>query len=406
MRLLPLFCCGLVTIRFAYSQSCTVTALGSGKDDSPQLLTAMQSCSTVIVPTGTTLNISTRLNMTGLTNKHLNLQGTMKFNPNIAYWTANGFPFTFQTQITFWILGGTNLVLDGGGTLDGAGQTWYDPFAKNSSLLRPITLTIFQATNVLVQNVKFLNSPEWFNLVNEGKNVTYNNITMNAASTSSNAAKNTDGWDIYRSDKVTITNSVIKYAHLSNLKLISHDRFKVTAMTAFLSRFDTIFSSAALVLIASVSLTRRMSSFPISTALAPMESPLGQFAGVFDIVENVTATNIHLTNVQNGARIKCWAGSGVGSGIVKNITFSNFVQSKSDHPCYETSSSDCTAFPSNTLIQDVFFDKYVLLYAVPALLKLGLPSITGTSTGSTVASMGCSPGARCSDINVNNLALT
>jgi hypothetical protein len=34
----------------------------------------------------------------------------------------NGFPFTFQTQITFWILGGTNIVVDGGGTLDGAGQ--------------------------------------------------------------------------------------------------------------------------------------------------------------------------------------------------------------------------------------------------------------------------------------------
>ena len=45
--------------------------------------------------------------------------------------------------------------------------------------------------------------------VNESKDVVYNNITINAKSTSSNAAKNTDGWNIYCSDSVTITNSVI-----------------------------------------------------------------------------------------------------------------------------------------------------------------------------------------------------
>ena len=44
---------------------------------------------------------------------------------------------------------------------------------------------------------------------NESKNVTYNNIHIDATSTSSNGAKNTDGWDIYRSDNVVIKNSVI-----------------------------------------------------------------------------------------------------------------------------------------------------------------------------------------------------
>lgn len=50
-----------------------------------------------------------------------------------------------------------------------------------------------------------LTTPE----VYESEKVTYNNITINATSTSSNAAVNTDGWDIYRSDTVAITNSVI-----------------------------------------------------------------------------------------------------------------------------------------------------------------------------------------------------
>ena len=48
-----------------------------------------------------------------------------------------------------------------------------------------------------------------------------------------------------------------------------------------------------------------------------------------------------MSNAENGARIKAFAGSGVGSGIVNNITFSNFIESAVDDPvvidqCYET----------------------------------------------------------------------
>ena len=39
-----------------------------------------------------------------------------------------------------------------------------------------------------------------------------------------------------------------------------------------------------------------------------------------------------MTNAQNGARIKAWAGHGVGAGRVKNITFQHFVESKVDNP--------------------------------------------------------------------------
>lgn len=37
--------------------------------------------------------------------------------------------------------------------------------AKDSSTLRPILLTIFQATNVTVQNIHMINGPEWINFV-------------------------------------------------------------------------------------------------------------------------------------------------------------------------------------------------------------------------------------------------
>ena len=54
-----------------------------------------------------------------------------------------------------------------------------------------------------------INSPEWHNLLNEGKNVVYNNININSVSNSTHQASNTDGWDVYRSDTVAILNSVI-----------------------------------------------------------------------------------------------------------------------------------------------------------------------------------------------------
>ena len=39
-----------------------------------------------------------------------------------------------------------------------------------------------------------------------------------------------------------------------------------------------------------------------------------------------------MSKAQNGARIKAWAGPDVGSGIVRNITFQNFVESEVDNP--------------------------------------------------------------------------
>lgn len=39
-----------------------------------------------------------------------------------------------------------------------------------------------------------------------------------------------------------------------------------------------------------------------------------------------------MSNAQNGARIKAWAGAGVGSGIVKNVTFDLFFETDVDNP--------------------------------------------------------------------------
>ncbi|KAF8806610.1 glycoside hydrolase family 28 protein [Phlegmacium glaucopus] len=340
---------------------CTLSA--SGADDSPHFLRAVRECATVAIPKSTTLNIETCLNMTGLRNTHINLEGTIKFKPDIPYWAGNGLFIPFQSQITFWLLGGENILFDGGGTLDGSGQIWWDTFATNSSLLRPITLTVFQAKNVTVRDITMLNSPEWHNLINEGQNIEYNNISIHSVSTSTHGAANTDGWNIYRSDTVSILNSVI----------VNGDdcvAFKPNTTNVLVENLDCTGSHGISV------------------------GSLGQYPGIYDIVENVLAKNINMTNAQNGARIKTFAGPNVGSGIVKNVTFEGFFETAVDHPividqCYQTNATACAQFPSNTFIQDIWFI-----------------NITGTSTKSTVASLSCSPGKRCSNINVDDLQLS
>ncbi|KAH9856716.1 glycoside hydrolase family 28 protein [Lenzites betulinus] len=354
------------TLGVRASGVCTLTA--SGSDDAPAFLEAAAdpSCLTVTIPAGTTLSIQSKLNMTGTSNKHLNVEGTIKFNPDIDYWADNAFSFDFQDQIAFWLLGGKNIIMDGGGTIDGSGQAWYDAFAKDSSTLRPILLTIFQATNVTVQNIHMINGPEWINFVNEGQDITFRNINISAVSTSKNDAKNTDGWDIFRSDNVVIADSNINNGD----DCVS---FKPNATNMLVSNLSC------------------NGSHGISVG------SLGQYAGEYDIVQNVLATNVRMSNAQNGARIKAWAGKGVGAGLVKNITFDGFVESNVDNPvvidqCYMTSADDCAKYPSNTYIQDVWFT-----------------NITGTSSGkekATVASLSCSPDGRCTDVNVDDISVT
>ncbi|SJL10303.1 related to exopolygalacturonase [Armillaria ostoyae] len=305
--------CVLLILAAAFGQKCTLTP--SGGDDAPQFLAAAAACDTVVIPIGKQLNIATRMNMTGLTNTHINLEGTIWFEPDISYWTGNAFFFDFQDSITFWLLGGENIVLSGGGTLDGAGQAWYDAFASNSSLQRPIILTIYQATNVLVEDIQMINGPMWFNLVYESNDVTYSNINITAVSTSKNKIANTDGWDIYRSDTVVIRDSSI----LNGDDCVSFKPNTTNVLVSNLSCNGSQWVTSAM--------RARLETDGILCSGISVGS-LGQYSGIFDIVENITATDISMSNAQNGARIKAWAGSGVGSGIVKNITFTNFEVSK------------------------------------------------------------------------------
>ncbi|KAJ7444125.1 pectin lyase fold/virulence factor [Mycena galericulata] len=182
--------------------------------------------------------------------------------------------------------------------------------AANASLLRPITLTLFQATDVLVQDITMLNSPEWFNFVNEGKNVTFANVSLRAASTSANGPSNTDGWDVYRRDQVTLRDSVIDNGD----DCVS---FKPNTTNTFVSNLNCTGSHGISV------------------------GSLGQFAGVFDIVENVTSVNTRMSNAQNGPS----RGRASGAAASRTSPSATLSRARSETP---SSSTSATRRPSPT----------------------------------------------------------
>ena len=111
-----------------------------------------------------------------------------------------------------------------------------------------------------------------------------------------------------------------------------------------------------------------------------------------------------MSNAQNGARIKAWAGSGVGSGIVKNITFEGFVESNVDNPvvidqCYMTSDFLDLVTMVEELLDLDYEVRRVPPPPSPALLparslsteRLGHPALLLSASGECSSSMAAFP---------------
>jgi galacturan 1,4-alpha-galacturonidase len=58
-------------------------------------------------------------------------------------------------------------------------------------------------------NLKLHHSPQYYHFIANSSNIIFDNIDISGRSSSKNEAKNTDGWDTYRSSDITIMNSVV-----------------------------------------------------------------------------------------------------------------------------------------------------------------------------------------------------
>lgn len=61
---------------------------------------------------------------------------------------------------------------------------------------------------------------------------------------------------------------------------------------------------------------------------------LGQYEGEMSFIRDVVIENTWMLNGQHAARLKTWAGEGVGYGFIDNITFRNFWNANNEYNAF------------------------------------------------------------------------
>ncbi|KAJ6408234.1 hypothetical protein OIU84_011530 [Salix udensis] len=102
-----------------------------------------------------------------------------------------------------------NLLVEGGGTIDGNGKIWWQNSCKVDKTLpckdAPTAITFYECRNLVVKNLKIQNAQKMHVSFEKSKNVQVSNLTV----TSPEGSPNTDGIHVTGTQNIQITNSVI-----------------------------------------------------------------------------------------------------------------------------------------------------------------------------------------------------
>jgi len=190
-------------------------------DDTPQILEAFKQCGqdgTIIFREGT-YHIRQVMDTTDLRNCSIEIHGTWVWSAdNIPYWRQRSFSVTYANRQTAWRLGGRDVSLRGFGKalFDGNGQVWID-LARGQANMdgRPISLTIWKGTNVLIDGIRWQMAQFWHTFVAHSQNVTMTNLEMHTYSKSSQSSVNTDGTNTWNSRDIYIANWTVTSGDVS-----------------------------------------------------------------------------------------------------------------------------------------------------------------------------------------------
>ncbi|KAL9088249.1 MAG: hypothetical protein Q9159_003233 [Coniocarpon cinnabarinum] len=361
------------------SHTCSVAASGDGSDDSQAFVSAIADCNNgghVLFEAGQSYTIGTALDLTYLSSIDIEIAGVVQFTNDTDYWQANSFRQIFQNATTFFQLGGkdVNFYTSGDGELNGNGQVWYDLYAQDDLILRPILVGVIGLHDSTVGPLKCRYSPQYYNFVANSTNVVFTGYDISGFSKSENVAKNTDGFDTYRSSNLVIQNSTVNNG--DDCVSFKPNSTQVLVQNMYCN-----------------------GSHGISVG------SLGQYAGETDIVEDIYVYNISMFNASDGARIKVWPGNqaalspdlqgGGGTGSVKNVTYEGMKIQNVDYAievtqCYgQNNRTLCNEAPSNLTISDVVFKDF-----------------SGATSGARdpiVGTVVCSSPNVCSDIMTSNI---
>jgi galacturan 1,4-alpha-galacturonidase len=105
---------------------------------------------------------------------------------------AHSFKFQFQNSSTFWVIGGHDVNVYGGGTIDGSGQTWWTAAAANASIspLRPVLVGYIGFYGGSVSDLTLIQPPNWFHFLANASDVIFDGLNLTARGTGPTAAQN------------------------------------------------------------------------------------------------------------------------------------------------------------------------------------------------------------------------
>jgi galacturan 1,4-alpha-galacturonidase len=330
---------------------CTpASAANAGTDDVPAIQSAIATCGnggTIVIPAGKTYAIRSVLSFAGCVGCDFQIEGTLKASDDLTYWGGKKAMFLMSAITNAKVRSVT-----GTGLVDGNGQAAYDYFATNSSYSRPTMWYITGSTGITISNLKFKNPPNVFHsAAGNSKNIVYDGITLTAASKSTVAPKNTDGWDIGPASYVTITNAVVS------------NQDDCIAFKA----------GANYVTVNGISCT---GSHGLSVG------SLGSKVGVTDTVSNIYVYNAVMTGSTKAVGIKLYPG-GFGSAIVKNVTWDTVTVSDVGYAaqiqsCYSQTAAYCASNPGSATLTDIYFKNF--------------KGTTSTSYAPVIANLNCPAG--------------
>ncbi|KAI8187521.1 Alpha-L-rhamnosidase rgxB [Colletotrichum sp. SAR 10_65] len=269
--------------RQAKSTQCVVPANGDGSDDTPAILAAFDKCKTDghIVFENATYHIGQVMKTTDLDNVKIDIKGTL--------------------LTTAWVLGGKHLDVNGFGygTFDGNGQTWYDLVKGESNYPnRPHALLLDGTEDSVFEGLRFVQAQMWTVTITRSKRVLLQDIYVNNTSSNRNPARNTDGANTMFSDNIHFRRWTVKNGD---------DCIATKANSTNILIEDVEFHDGQGVAIGSI----------------------GQYAGQFETIENVTVRNVLAHGSRYAGRIKTWTGEqlgyppnggGAGLGYAKNLS--------------------------------------------------------------------------------------
>ncbi|KAL9562770.1 hypothetical protein ACKAV7_012956 [Fusarium commune] len=336
---------------------------------------------------GKTYVIGKALDLTGLEDIHIHLEGEIRFTDDVEYWQENAWYHPFQKSIMFWKWGGKDIKStamvslkakgNGGGmssslelvrkcisTIEQIMRTSLrirSILNPDNKYYRPILFYAEETTNLDVSGIHLKDSPCWNNFIVSSKNVKYTDVVATALSNNGSIIpKNTDFMNTMNTSTVRTERTWVN---------IDDDCFSPKPNSSDLY-VNTMYCNG--------------------THGQSMGS-LGQYKGEVSNVYNVHIENVWMMNGDySAARIKDVTNDLCSTDIrnfwVARMDYGIFLDS-----CYfNISAEECNSHPSGMQITNIHFENFT--------------GYTSGVYGNAVARLSCSAAedAICANITVKD----